>query len=124
MVREADPDELFGPLNASGAWFDAWTACGHTALVCGIAWIGCQPHSASDKSGLATWLLLLTACDIAWANGWLILTAPASSSTRRDRPRSVPGRGRPVRHFIAGHPGRGFLTSGGQHRRDRVLPRT
>jgi hypothetical protein len=76
----ADPDELFGPFSARGAWFDTWTACAHTALVCGIAWI-CVRRWRRDTRGLATWLLLLTACDIAWANGWLILTAPASSST-------------------------------------------
>ena len=36
---DAEPDELFGPFNTSGAWFDTWTACGHTALVCGGAWL-------------------------------------------------------------------------------------
>ena len=39
--------------------------------------------AAVARSSTQTWLgpslLLLTACEIAWANGWMVLTAPASS---------------------------------------------
>ncbi|MHB8970242.1 MAG: hypothetical protein ACYC3X_10705 [Pirellulaceae bacterium] len=75
---DADPDELFGPLNTGGAWFDAWMACGHTALVCGAAWF-LVSRKHLHKTRLGVLLLFLTACDIAWANGWLVLTAPTTS---------------------------------------------
>ncbi|MHB0955296.1 MAG: hypothetical protein ACYC0X_02850 [Pirellulaceae bacterium] len=88
----AGGDELFGPLSTDGAWSDAWTACGHTALVCGVAWL-LLGRKGTSRTGLGVSLLLLTACEVAWANGWLILTAPSSSmkvTTVLDRTRVRP----------------------------------
>ena len=108
--READPDELFGPLDAHGAWFDAWTACGHTALVCGVAWWlsaaqrirpvavwrhgCCCSRRATSPGPMAGWFSRhrLRRCDV---------------TTVLDR---CPGAVRPVRRSIAGHLARGFLT--------------
>lgn len=77
-LADAPPDELYGPLVVSGAWQDALIACGHTVVVCGAGWWLLR-RGTLPTVGRAALLVLLTAGDIAWANGWLVLTAPASA---------------------------------------------
>lgn len=72
----ARPDELFGPVSASGAWRDAWSACLHAAVVSGTAWWLLRRRLSGVTLGAC--LLLLTAGELAWANGWLVLTAPSN----------------------------------------------
>ncbi len=77
-LADASPDELFGPLDAGAAWLDALTGCVHAACVSGVLWwLVRSRHLAPGL--LAPLLLLVTACDLAWAQGWMILTAPASA---------------------------------------------
>ena len=74
----AGPDELFGPLDMRGGWRDAIVACLHTAVVCGAGWWACRTQ-APRPTGLAWVLLGLTALDLAWANHWMVQTAPAAA---------------------------------------------
>jgi hypothetical protein len=77
-LAQANPDELYGPLDSRAAWLDALMACVHTSLVCGVGWWLLR-RQRLHAVRLGVLFLLLTACEIAWANGWMVLTAPTSA---------------------------------------------
>ncbi len=77
----ASPDELFGPLNVRGAWMDAMTACCHATILAGILAIAVGLPKRWQFGGML--LLVITAIEIALANGGLILTAPSAAMNSR-----------------------------------------
>jgi len=66
-----EPDVLFGPLDTSGAANDLLWAFTQTAVLCGLFWL--PRKKSSDPIFLA-----LVAVDLAVANGWMVVCAPAS----------------------------------------------
>jgi hypothetical protein len=82
----ADPDVLFGPLDATGAANDLLAAFVQTMVLCGLLWWltgtgrGQSPFSKTTK-GTVPWPVLaavvVVAVDLGVANRWLIATAPA-----------------------------------------------
>ena len=91
----AEPDKLFGPLDAAGAYHDLVTALGQTAALCGLFWCllqkrgqncffrvsrmsrGAWPLGKNSSDPFSALALLLVAADLAVANGWMIVCAPA-----------------------------------------------
>lgn len=73
----AQPNELYGPLLVRAAWSDTWLACLHTGLVCGVAWMLVRRRSLPIR-WLSPLLVMLTALEVAWANRWMVQTAPAT----------------------------------------------
>jgi hypothetical protein len=80
-LAAAPADELYGPLDGAGAWRDALVACMHTLCVCGAGWWLVRRRQLSSRR-LGAVLLLLTACDLTWANGWMVVTAPAAAMSQ------------------------------------------
>ncbi|MCU0960761.1 MAG: hypothetical protein MUF48_11710 [Pirellulaceae bacterium] len=78
VLAGSEPDELYGPLDAVGAWRDAVTAGVHSALVCAVAW-WLLAKASWRPTRLGAALLLLTACELAWAQGWMVQTVPRSA---------------------------------------------
>ncbi len=73
-LAQAPRDELFGPLDVSGAWAGCLIACAHTLLLSALyRWLVGRCRS---PLALCRVLVLLTACEIAWANGSHVMTAP------------------------------------------------
>jgi len=89
------PDELFGPIDARGAWRDVLSSCLHTAAVCGAAWwlFRTDSRRASLTSVL---LLLLTALELTRANAWMVLTVPATAMEGHGLISREPAPGDPV----------------------------
>jgi hypothetical protein len=79
LARFAHIDVTIGPFDAAGAYHDVLVALGQTTLVAVIArWL--LRHAWQLPSTTARWqfaALLLTAADLAFANYWLVVTAPA-----------------------------------------------
>ncbi|MBN2023141.1 MAG: hypothetical protein JW809_10145, partial [Pirellulales bacterium] len=92
----AEPDVLFGPLDASGAAADLSFGLLQTAVVCGLAWwllslrwaSGCAPAlldepavapgaPANRRRWIPAAMLALVCVDLAVANGWMVVAAPA-----------------------------------------------
>lgn len=72
----AAADELFGPLDAIGAWHGGLLASAHALVLCAaVAWLLRQRQWSPMR--LAQILLIATAVDLAWANGQHVATAPA-----------------------------------------------
>jgi hypothetical protein len=95
-LAQAQPDKLFGPLDAAGACRDLLAAFVQTAVLCGLFWCLLQRGGRGDFSRETTegsnWFsaknrpvpffapalaLLLVAADLAVANAWLVVCAPA-----------------------------------------------
>ncbi len=73
--RGALPDELFGPLDAHGAWLGCMRATLHAAVLCGFFWWLLQRSSGAPVR-LGQTILLMTAVELACANGSHVMTAP------------------------------------------------
>ena len=75
-----ESDVLFGPLDTVGAANDLLRAFAHTALVSGLCWclIG-RGRGGRRLAGPA--MLILVAVDLAVANGWMVVSAPADAWT-------------------------------------------
>jgi len=88
----AEPDALFGPLDTPGAFCDLLAALVQTAVLCGLSWWlltkrgqnylspaqvtpDVRAHPAKNSSD--PFLLLLVALDLAVANRWMVVCAPA-----------------------------------------------
>jgi hypothetical protein len=72
---QAEPNPFFGPLDASGAANDLLQSFVHAAIVCGLlAWLTSNARHGTRFATTA--LLLLTAVDLATANGWMVVCAP------------------------------------------------
>ncbi|MEQ8786715.1 MAG: hypothetical protein RIC55_10470 [Pirellulaceae bacterium] len=76
QFESAPTDDLFGPLDAPGAWGVVLLAFLQTALVSGASWLILL---ASRRRRSEVWqaaLLVLVAIDLGVAHGWLVLSAP------------------------------------------------
>ena len=73
-----EPNVLFGPLDTVAAANDLLRAFSQTALVAGICWwlLG-RAQRGSRLAAPA--ILLLVAVDLAAANGWMVVSAPAET---------------------------------------------
>jgi hypothetical protein len=89
------PDDLFGPLDRDGAWRDLFFSFVHAAVLCGcllavmrfkVAGTLRVPSAArlsrvqsadGTRSVPATFVMFITAFDLAVAQGWMVPTAPA-----------------------------------------------
>ncbi|MBI1902744.1 MAG: hypothetical protein HYS13_16725, partial [Planctomycetia bacterium] len=75
-VGGAEPDPLFGPLDVNGAWSDVVWSFGQTLVVTTIGWCVATFWLRRAKlTGVV--VLMVTAADLAVANGWMLSTAPA-----------------------------------------------
>ncbi len=71
----APPSPLFGPFDPRGAATDLTFGFLQTAILCGVFSILLRQHNAGAWPPILA--LLLTAADLAIANGWMVATAPA-----------------------------------------------
>jgi len=74
-------DHLVGPFDAAGAYHDVLLALIQTAIVAIAGW-WLLSRLAKDGRTQARWnicFVLLTAADVAFANGWLVATAPVDA---------------------------------------------
>ncbi|OHB69229.1 MAG: hypothetical protein A2V70_06345 [Planctomycetes bacterium RBG_13_63_9] len=101
------PDVLFGPLDTSGAANDLLGALVQTAVLCAVSWWLLRgtkqaPSSAWRKVPVPSLLLLLVAVDLAVANRWMVVCAPADLWKQQPRLAAAIGdhSGRVVRHPI------------------------
>jgi hypothetical protein len=79
-LTAAAADPLFGPFKASGAWLDLCQSFLHTAVLCGSWWWLLRKHCAkAGWSWLRVAVVPLCAADLAIANAWMVLTAPANA---------------------------------------------
>ncbi len=82
--RGAVPDELFGPFDARGAWLGVLLATLHTTLLCIVfGWLLGRWRTGPWRTGsspvrLGQIIVLITAAELAWANGAHVMTAPAN----------------------------------------------
>ncbi len=77
-LRDAAPDELYGPLDRQGAWIGSLLACGQTAAISGLIWwlLG-RSRWSPLRAGLA--ILAITSLELGWASGSLVLTVPVET---------------------------------------------
>jgi hypothetical protein len=75
-LNETPPDEMFGPLSANGAATVLHLSLLHTTLVCGICWWFSRRLLTKHDTVATVALLLLTAAELAVAQGWMISLAP------------------------------------------------
>jgi len=75
-IEAAPKDGLFGPIDASGSLADLRIAFLHTAVLGVLIWSLLSRILNSNKIKIAPLLVLLTAVDLAIANGWMLPTAP------------------------------------------------
>jgi hypothetical protein len=75
-MSHAPPDDLLGPLSASGAAQDLLVALLHTAILCGVLWWLLGRITSRAPRYLAPTVLLITALDLAIANAWMVPSAP------------------------------------------------
>jgi len=104
LLAGTRPDVLFGPLDAAGAWEDMFRGLVHAALVCALfwrmgTWLAHTPaarpaptdsgsaRSVSSSAGSWVWRLglVVLAVDLAAANGWLVVGAPAGLWQQQSR---------------------------------------
>ncbi|MDY0165710.1 MAG: hypothetical protein RBS80_04155 [Thermoguttaceae bacterium] len=86
-------DQLFGPLDASGAWRDLAAGFAQTALLCAVfGWLlHVQGKAVQGRAGrffqtaLPNVALLLVAADLAWSNAWLVATVPGAAAAAQSR---------------------------------------
>jgi len=71
-----EPDVLFGPLDTVGAADDLLRAFSQAALVAGLCWWFLGWAQRGGKPARPA-ILILVAVDLAAANGWMVVTAPA-----------------------------------------------
>ncbi len=75
-LADVPPDILFGPLDTTGAAKDLLSALLQTAVVCGAAWWVLRRADRGARWP-ASAALVLVAVDLAVANGWMVVCAPA-----------------------------------------------
>ncbi|MFO7902465.1 MAG: hypothetical protein R6U98_07385 [Pirellulaceae bacterium] len=75
---EVAPDDLFGPLDSRGAWRGCLLACARTVSLCALFWWLLRKTTWAPLS-LAQLILLVTAMEMAWANGSHVATAQAEA---------------------------------------------
>jgi hypothetical protein len=80
-LGRVEPDVLFGPLDKSGACLDLLLGFLQTALLCGLFWWLLR-RTARGARWLQTAALVLVAVDLAVANGWMVVCAPADNWQR------------------------------------------
>lgn len=77
MANETIPvDALFGPIDATGSLSDLRIAFLHTTVLCIVIWCLFSWARQSGRIRIACLLVVVTAIDLAIANGWMIPTAP------------------------------------------------
>jgi hypothetical protein len=76
-LANAAPNALFGPLQTDLAWHDLTMALVHTVLVALAACVLLRLHQVHPAGHWGRLVLLLTAVELAAANGWMVVTAPA-----------------------------------------------
>jgi hypothetical protein len=76
-VGGAEPDALFGPLDARGAWTDLAWSLAQTLVVTAVGWCVVR-FWLGQKKWAGVVVVVVTAVDLALANGWMLATAPAS----------------------------------------------
>jgi len=79
-----EPDVLFGPLDTAGAANDLLASFVQTALVCGAAWWLFR-RAARGARWTETVAVVLVAVDLAVANRWMVVSAPASQRPPESR---------------------------------------
>jgi len=84
LLDGVGPNVLFGPLDTTGAAVDLLLAFVQTAVLCGAGWwLLCR------RAGGARWAraaaLVLVAVDLAVANGWMVVCAPAGQWQQRPK---------------------------------------
>ncbi len=74
-----EPDVLFGPLDTCGAYCDLLWSFVQTALLCGVFWwlLRERNRTASFARWVPAVALILVAVDLAAANRWMVVCAPA-----------------------------------------------
>jgi hypothetical protein len=77
--------DLFGPLDAQGAWLDVFLGALQAVIGSALAWYLLSRESKQRTDYTAAGLLLLTAVDLLLANQWLIATIPGSEMKPRSR---------------------------------------
>jgi len=81
LAAAVAPNVLFGPLDTTGAANDLLWAFAQTAVVCGAFWWLTQKrgqvHFSAENGPVPFFALILVAVDLAVANGWMVVSAPA-----------------------------------------------
>lgn len=83
---ESASDELFGPLDSNGAWRGCLLACTQALVLCSLFWWLLRKTNLAPVS-LGQVILLVTAVEMAWANGSHVVTAPAQAMRTPGVPR-------------------------------------
>jgi hypothetical protein len=73
----AENDSLFGPLDKSGAYYDLLGSLLQTAAICGICWGLFSKRLIAKPQAATVLMLILIASDLAVANEWMVVCAPA-----------------------------------------------
>ena len=73
-LRIAPANGVFGPLDAEGAARDVCSALLQTGVVSSMAAVGLRTLRDQHRRWLAVSLLIVTAVDLAVANGWMVAT--------------------------------------------------
>ena len=76
-LSAAPADNVFGPLDAHGSWFDVVWGVLQTGFVSLLVLAAMRFAFLRPGMQLQTWLLMLTAVDLTLANQWLVTTVPA-----------------------------------------------
>jgi len=77
-LADAEPDQLFGPLDVTGAFADCIGGLSQAALLA-LAFLALfQLKRTRLAPFVAPLAVLITAADLAWANAWSVGLAPAS----------------------------------------------
>lgn len=76
-LAAASADSLFGPLDVAGAWRDLASGFLQTWLLGVVGLLLFARRFARRVSYIAPLVLVISALDLAVANSWLVLTAPA-----------------------------------------------
>ncbi|MDZ7615478.1 MAG: hypothetical protein U1E05_00650, partial [Patescibacteria group bacterium] len=87
------PNQLFGPLDATGAWRDLAGAFLQTTLLCAAGTWLFHAHGKRNwgragggaRAVAQGAVLLLVAADLGWSNAWLVATVPGETAVSQSR---------------------------------------
>ena len=85
-LAEAAPDSVFGPLDVEAATRRLLMALLHAAVLGLTYWFLLRATSERFKATRHTLLLVVTACELCLANGWMTLSIPGSVWSERRSP--------------------------------------
>lgn len=75
-LQDVAADNYFGPLDAAGSANDLLLGMLHATLLCGALWWVLGRLGRDKNARWAAVALLITALDLALANGWMVASAP------------------------------------------------